>query len=84
VEWTSIRAGREIVPIVGRSVAPRRTQQPRLKAVAISVVLSAVGAGIAALIVALTSIAAWIATLIAGAILAIGYAVHEWRRAAQS
>jgi hypothetical protein len=48
------------------------------------VVLSAVGAGIAALIVARTSIAAWIATLIAGAILAIGYAVHEWRRAAQS
>ena len=57
---------------MGRSVSARRRVHPRLKGVANSVVLSALGAGIAALIVVLTSIAAWVGALIAAAILLIG------------
>jgi hypothetical protein len=62
---------------MGRSVSPPRREQGRLKTVANSVILSGVGAGIAALIVALTGTAAWIATLIAGAILVIGVVARE-------
>ncbi|MGN6866908.1 MAG: hypothetical protein ACTHMY_00740 [Solirubrobacteraceae bacterium] len=43
-----------------------------------SVAVSAVGAGIAALIVALTGVVSWIATLIVAAILVIGLAAREW------
>lgn len=63
---------------VGRSVSPRRREQTRLKAVASSVAVSAVGAGIAVLIVALTGVATWTATLMAAAILLIGVTAREW------
>jgi len=62
---------------MGRSVSTRRREQSRLKAGANSLALSAVGVGTAALIVALTGIAAWIATLIATAILVIGFLARK-------
>ena len=62
---------------MGRSVSTRRREQSRSRAVANSLVVSAIGAGTAALIVVVTSVAAWIATLIAGAILVIVLLVRE-------
>lgn len=64
-------------PVMGRSVSARRRVHPRVTRVASSVVLSALGAGIAVLIVALTSIAAWVGALIATAILLIGVLARE-------
>lgn len=48
-----------------------------MNAVAISLVYSAVGVGIAAVIVALTGIAPWIATLVAAVILVIWVLARE-------
>ena len=60
---------------MGRSV---RARPSRSKAVAVSIVHSAIAAGIAAGIVALTGIVVWIAVLMATAILVIG--IMAWER----
>jgi hypothetical protein len=62
---------------MGRSVPARRREHPRSKAAALSLVYSAVGVGIAAVIVALTGIAAWIAVLVATVILVIWVLARE-------
>jgi heme A synthase len=65
-----------IIRTMGRSVA-RRREHPRWKAGALSLVYSAAGVGIAAVIVALTGIAPWIAVLVATVILVIWSLARE-------